>query len=158
MIMVETVLKNRTDQCPGTLSNVLEFLSQKEHKPCLASLTSWEIEWKWEKAWSVFSENLSSALVQVQFWNSRFKPEGREWLQANIPCMFVYAAFLKYRSFTRCIWHCLTYMERCLHLFFLFLAAMLGTQLNDLVTSNQIDVKAVVQLDKYVCNTIQETR
>lgn len=49
-------------------------------------------------------------------------------------------------------------MERCLHLFFLFLAAMLGTQLNDLVTSNQIDVKAVVQLDKYVCNTIQETR
>jgi len=35
---------------------------------------------------------------------------------------------------------------------------MLGTQLNDLVTSNQIDAKAVVQLDKYVCNTIQETR
>ena len=45
-----------------------------------------------------------------------------------------------------------------LFFFFLFLAAMLGTQLNDLVTSNQIEAKAVVQLDKYVCNTIQETR
>ena len=51
-------------------------------------------------------------------------------------------------------------MGHCIDLFFfsVFLAAMLGTQLNDLVTSNQIDVKAVVQLDKYVCNTIQETR
>ena len=35
---------------------------------------------------------------------------------------------------------------------------MLGTQLNDLVVSKQIEVKAVIQLDKYVCNTIQETR
>ena len=38
------------------------------------------------------------------------------------------------------------------------LAAMLATQLNDLVTSKEIEVKAVVQLDKYICNIIQETR
>ena len=35
---------------------------------------------------------------------------------------------------------------------------MLATQLNDLVTSKEIEVKAVVQLDKYICNIIQETR
>ena len=38
------------------------------------------------------------------------------------------------------------------------LAAMLATQLNDLVTSKEIEVKTVVQLDKYICNIIQETR
>lgn len=35
---------------------------------------------------------------------------------------------------------------------------MLGTQLNDKVHSKEIEVKAIVQLDKYICNVIQETR
>lgn len=35
---------------------------------------------------------------------------------------------------------------------------MLATQLNDLVISKHIEAKAVVQLDKYICNIIQETR
>ncbi|KAJ7377288.1 single-stranded DNA binding [Desmophyllum pertusum] len=37
-------------------------------------------------------------------------------------------------------------------------SAMLATQLNDLVISKQIEVKAVIRLDKYICNIIQETR
>ncbi|XP_068750637.1 replication protein A 70 kDa DNA-binding subunit-like [Montipora capricornis] len=41
---------------------------------------------------------------------------------------------------------------------YLYTSAMLATQLNDLVTSKQIEVKAVIRLDKYICNIIQETR
>ncbi|RMX48537.1 hypothetical protein pdam_00021595 [Pocillopora damicornis] len=37
-------------------------------------------------------------------------------------------------------------------------AAMLATQLNEMVTSEQLEVKAVIQLNKYICNVIQETR
>lgn len=37
-------------------------------------------------------------------------------------------------------------------------AAMLATQLNHLVLSKEIEVKAVIRLDKYICNIIQETR
>ncbi|EDO36119.1 predicted protein [Nematostella vectensis] len=37
-------------------------------------------------------------------------------------------------------------------------SAMLATQLNDKVTDGEIEVKAVVRLDKYICNIIQETR
>lgn len=40
----------------------------------------------------------------------------------------------------------------------LYASAMLATQLNDLVTSKDVEVKAVVRLDKYICNVIQETR
>ncbi|XP_015754913.1 PREDICTED: replication protein A 70 kDa DNA-binding subunit-like [Acropora digitifera] len=40
----------------------------------------------------------------------------------------------------------------------LYTSAMLATQLNDLVISKHIEAKAVVQLDKYICNIIQETR
>lgn len=35
---------------------------------------------------------------------------------------------------------------------------MLATQLNHLVLSKEIEVKAVIRLDKYICNIIQETR
>ncbi|CAH3021049.1 unnamed protein product [Porites evermanni] len=37
-------------------------------------------------------------------------------------------------------------------------SAMLATQLNHLVLSQEIEVKAVIRLDKYICNIIQETR
>lgn len=37
-------------------------------------------------------------------------------------------------------------------------SAMLATQLNEMVTSEQLEVKAVIQLNKYICNVIQETR
>ncbi|XP_028417884.1 replication protein A 70 kDa DNA-binding subunit-like [Dendronephthya gigantea] len=36
--------------------------------------------------------------------------------------------------------------------------AMLATQLNDMVVDNQLDTKAVIRLDKYICNIIHETR
>jgi len=39
MIMVKGVIKS-LELCPGTPSNVLEFLSPEEHEPCLTSLTS----------------------------------------------------------------------------------------------------------------------
>lgn len=37
-------------------------------------------------------------------------------------------------------------------------SAMLATQLNEMVTSEQLEVKSVIQLNKYICNVIQETR
>ncbi|XP_031572203.1 replication protein A 70 kDa DNA-binding subunit-like [Actinia tenebrosa] len=37
-------------------------------------------------------------------------------------------------------------------------SAMLATQLNDKVTEGEIEMKAVIRLDKYICNIIQETR
>ncbi|XP_033126766.1 replication protein A 70 kDa DNA-binding subunit-like [Anneissia japonica] len=36
-------------------------------------------------------------------------------------------------------------------------SAMLGTQLNSLVNNNQLQPKTIVQLDKYICNTIGDT-
>ena len=36
--------------------------------------------------------------------------------------------------------------------------AMLATQLNHMVSGNEIEVNAVIRLDKYICNIIQETR
>lgn len=36
--------------------------------------------------------------------------------------------------------------------------AMLATQLNELVNNGELEVKAIIRLDKYICNTIQETR
>lgn len=37
-------------------------------------------------------------------------------------------------------------------------AAMLATQLNDKVTSGQMDNFSVIRLDKYICNPIQPDR
>ena len=56
------------------------------------------------------------------------------------------------------VWVKSTFSINLFIIFFLVLAAMLATQLNDLVTSKVLEVKAVVQLDKYICNIIQETR
>ncbi|XP_071946276.1 replication protein A 70 kDa DNA-binding subunit-like [Antedon mediterranea] len=36
-------------------------------------------------------------------------------------------------------------------------SAMLGTQLNSLVSDNKLQSKTIIQLDKYICNTIGET-
>ncbi|XP_046840478.1 replication protein A 70 kDa DNA-binding subunit-like [Xenia sp. Carnegie-2017] len=36
--------------------------------------------------------------------------------------------------------------------------AMLATQLNHMVNENEIEAKAVIRLDKYICNVIQSTR
>ena len=38
------------------------------------------------------------------------------------------------------------------------IAAMLGTQLNDKVVNKELEVKTVVQLNKYICNVVQEVR
>ena len=35
---------------------------------------------------------------------------------------------------------------------------MLATQLNHMVGDNQLDAKAIVRLDKYICNVIQGAR
>ena len=43
-------------------------------------------------------------------------------------------------------------------LIFLCLGAMLATQLNDMVNNGELEPKAIVRLDKFICNTIQETR
>lgn len=37
-------------------------------------------------------------------------------------------------------------------------AAMLATQLNDKVTSGELDTNCVIRLDKYICNPIQPDR
>jgi len=39
-----------------------------------------------------------------------------------------------------------------------FVAAMLATQLNEKVTSGELDTNCVIQLDKYICNPIQSDR
>lgn len=36
--------------------------------------------------------------------------------------------------------------------------AMLATQLNYMVSNDELDAKAIIRLDKYICNIIQETR
>ena len=38
------------------------------------------------------------------------------------------------------------------------LGAMLATQLNYMVNENKLDAKAIIRLDKYICNVIQGTR
>ena len=38
------------------------------------------------------------------------------------------------------------------------LGAMLATQLNHMVNENKLDAKAIIRLDKYICNVIQGTR
>jgi replication factor A1 len=39
-----------------------------------------------------------------------------------------------------------------------YLGAMLATQLNYMVSNDELDAKAIIRLDKYICNIIQETR
>ena len=39
-----------------------------------------------------------------------------------------------------------------------FAAAMLATQLNDLVTNGELETFTVIRLDKFICNTIQPGR
>jgi hypothetical protein len=41
---------------------------------------------------------------------------------------------------------------------FIFTDAMLATQLNNLMESGEMDSLSVVQVDKYLCNTIQGDR
>ena len=41
---------------------------------------------------------------------------------------------------------------------FIFTDAMLATQLNNLMDSGEMDSLSVVQVDKYLCNTIQGDR
>jgi len=39
-----------------------------------------------------------------------------------------------------------------------YTSSMLGTQLNQMVQEDMVEVKAVIQMDRYTCNVIQETR
>ena len=65
---------------------------------------------------------------------------------------YIFLIIVHRRAF---IEHCATLSNFVL---VVIVAAMLATQLNDLVISKQIEVKAVIRLDKYICNIIQETR
>ena len=45
------------------------------------------------------------------------------------------------------------------HCYFLFIpAAMLGTQLNDMVEADTIEAKCIARLEQYTCNVAQNTR
>lgn len=39
-----------------------------------------------------------------------------------------------------------------------YTSAMLGTQLNDMVHDDMVEVKAVIQMNRYTCNVVQKTR
>ena len=39
-----------------------------------------------------------------------------------------------------------------------YMQAMLATQLNDLVTNNELQKFCVVRLDEYICNSVQDRK
>ena len=39
-----------------------------------------------------------------------------------------------------------------------YMQAMLATQLNDLVTNNELQKFCVIKLDEYICNSVQERK